>query len=118
MCPPSSASGREEGLFARARSGDQDAWYDLFNACYPKVQRVVRRRIKGPLRRYVDSTDIASDVFGELAAKAERLEFETVDDVRNFLVRAAHDRVVDEQRRHLTRKRDARRNQALSDGRD
>lgn len=118
MCQPSSPSepAREEGLFARAQSGDQAAWYELFNACYPKIQRVVRRRIDGPLRRYLDSTDIASDVFGELAAKAAQFRFETVEDVRNFLVHAAHQRVVDEHRRLLSKKRDSRRDLPISDG--
>lgn len=120
MCPPSRASepAREAGLFARAQAGDQDAWYDLFNECYPKVQRVVRRQLRGPLRRYVDSTDIANDVFGELAEKAARYRFETIDEVRNFLVSAALDRVVDEQRHHLAKKRDSRRNLAISGGPD
>lgn len=112
MCPTTilpEPSG-EAGLFARAQAGDQEAWAALFHACYPKVQRVVRRRLRdGPLRRYVDSTDIANDVFGELAEKASRFRFETIDDVRNFLVDAAHKRVVDEHRRHTARKRDARR---------
>ncbi len=117
MVPPSITSepAREEGLFARAQAGDQAAWHALFHACYPKVQRVVRRRLNGPLRRYVDSTDIASDVFGELAEKASRFRFETVEDVRNFLVDAAHKRVVDEQRRLLAKKRDARRDQPIAD---
>ena len=118
MNPPPSPSepAREQGLFARAQAGDQAAWYDLFNACYPKIQRVVRRRIDGPLRRYLDSTDIASDVFGELAAKAAQFRFETVEDVRNFLVHAAHQRVVDEHRRLLSKKRDSRRDLPISDG--
>jgi RNA polymerase sigma factor (sigma-70 family) len=118
MCPPSDTPepARESGLFARAQSGDQAAWEALFHACYPKVQRVVRRRISnGPLRRYIDSTDIANDVFGELAEKAAKFRFETIDEVRNFLVDAAHKRVVDEHRRHLAKKRDAHR-VALGDG--
>ncbi|HEY2158594.1 MAG TPA: ECF-type sigma factor [Isosphaeraceae bacterium] len=113
---PSSEPVGELGLFARAQSGDQAAWVALFNECYPKVQRVVRRRINGPLRRYVDSTDIASDVFGELAEKASRFRFETVDDVRNFLLDAAHKRVVDEHRRFLAKKRDSRREMPLGAG--
>jgi RNA polymerase sigma factor (sigma-70 family) len=106
----------ELSVFAKAQAGDQAAWRALFNECYPKVQRVVRRRINGPLRRYIDSTDIASDVFGELAEKASRFRFETVDDVRNFLLDAAHKRVVDEHRRFLAKKRDSRRLAPLGAG--
>src|SRR6266446_8260813 len=34
-----------DGLFARARAGDQAAWEELFRMCYPKVVRVVRRKL-------------------------------------------------------------------------
>jgi RNA polymerase sigma factor (sigma-70 family) len=115
MYPPSEPA-QEVGLFTRAQAGDQAAWSALFKACYPKVQRVVRRRINGPLRRYVDSTDIASDVFGDLARKATTFRFETVDDVRRYLIDAAYKRVVDEQRRLLAQKRDARRDLPLGNG--
>ena len=54
-------SSSQDDLFARATAGDQDAWAALFHECFPKVRRAVRQRIKGPLRRYVDSTDIFND---------------------------------------------------------
>ena len=106
---------RPDNLFARARGGDQDAWAALFHECYPKVRRAVHQRINGQLRRFVDSTDIANDVFGELAEKANRFEFDTVDEVRAFLLDAAYKRVVDEQRRRLSKKRDAKREFAICD---
>ena len=109
-------SDASDNLFARARAGDQDAWAALFHECYPKVRRAVRRRINGPLRRFVDSTDIANDVFGELAEKAERFRFDTVEEVRAFLFDAAHKRVIDEHRRRQTRKRDANRELPMRDG--
>jgi RNA polymerase sigma factor (sigma-70 family) len=113
---PSDPTLEEDRLFARAQAGDQTAWEALFRECYPKVRRVVRRRIShGPLRRYFDSTDIANDVFGELWSKATRFQFETVADVRNFLIDAAHKRVIDEHRRYLSRKRDFRRERAMTD---
>ncbi len=104
-----------DNLFARAQAGDQDAWAALFHECYPKVRRAVRRRINGPLRRYVDSTDIANDVFGELIEKADRFQFDTVDKVRAFLFDAAHRRIIDEHRRRQTKKRDSNRERPLSD---
>jgi RNA polymerase sigma factor (sigma-70 family) len=113
---PSDPTRKEDRLFARAQAGDQTAWDALFKECYPKVRRVVRRRIShGPLRRYVDSTDIANDVFFELATKASRFQFATVDDVRNFLIDAAHKRVIDEHRRYMSRKRDTKRERAMTD---
>lgn len=107
---------QSKSLFARAQAGDQEAWAALFHACYPMVRRAVRQRIRGQLRRYVDSTDIANDVFIELAEKAERFQFDTVEEVRAFLFDAAHKRVIDEYRRRNTRTRDAKRESPMHDG--
>lgn len=117
MVAPSklTVSESQDDLFARARAGDQDAWSTLFHECYPKVRRAVRQRIKGPLRRYVDSTDIFNDAFSDLARNAARLNLESVDDVRRFLFDAAYKRVIDEDRRRKTQKRDASRERPLRD---
>jgi RNA polymerase sigma factor (sigma-70 family) len=106
----------KDSLFAKAQAGDEVAWRLLFEECYPKIQRFVRFRIKGRMRRYLDSTDIANDVFGELALKAAGFRFETVEQVKGFLIDAAHKRVVDEYRRQQTKKRGAGRELPLSDG--
>ena len=45
-----------------AQKGDQSAWEVLFRECYPKVQRVVRRKLNRSMRSLYDSTDFASDV--------------------------------------------------------
>jgi RNA polymerase sigma factor (sigma-70 family) len=87
----------------------------LFYECYPKVRRVVSRQLNSRLRRYIDSTDIANDVLGDLAIKAERFCFDSVDDVRSFLIDAAHKRVIDEDRRTRTRKRDVNRERPMPD---
>jgi len=65
----------KDSLFELAQAGDEAAWKLLFEECYPKVQRYVRQKIRGPMRRYVDSTDIANDVFTELAVKASGFRF-------------------------------------------
>jgi hypothetical protein len=52
-----------DGLFARAQAGDQAAWEELFRHCYPKLVRVVRRKLtSSAMRSLYDSTDFASDV--------------------------------------------------------
>jgi len=107
-----------KNLFSRAQMGDQDAWAELFQECYPNVRRVVRRWINGSMRRYVDSTDIANDVFGELVEKAARFHFETIEEVRAFLYEAAYQRVVDEERRRRTKKRDTTRERPMPVGDD
>jgi RNA polymerase sigma factor (sigma-70 family) len=106
----------KDSLFALAQAGDEAAWKLLFEECYPKVQRYVRQKIRGPMRRYVDSTDIANDVFTELAVKASGFRFDTVDQVKTFLIDAAHKRVVDEYRRQQAKKRASGRECRLSDG--
>ena len=58
-----------------AQKGDQSAWETLFKACYPKVRRVVRRRLNRSMRSLYDSTDFANDAMENLAANLDQLEF-------------------------------------------
>ena len=64
-CPTSSATTSSD-LIERARNGDQQAWQVLFDDCYPKIRRVIRRRMSRPLRSLYDSTDIANEVMKSL----------------------------------------------------
>jgi RNA polymerase sigma-70 factor (ECF subfamily) len=97
------------GLLARARAGDQAAWEELFHTCYPKVVRVVRRKLDRPLRTLYDSTDFASDVMKSLAANFNRLDFPSIHSLMAFLAQAAEQKVIDEYRRRHTLKRDITR---------
>src|SRR3954470_2911855 len=94
-----------DGLFSRARAGDQAAWEELFHTCYPKVVRVVRRKLDRPMRSLFDSTDFASDVMKSLAANAGRLDFPSFESLMAFLVQVAEQKVIDEYRKAHTRKR-------------
>lgn len=99
-----------DSLFARARSGDQDAWRELFEACYPKVLRVVRRKLTSPtIRSLYDSTDFIGDVWKSLAEKPESFDFPTLGALVGFLSLAAERKVIDEYRRHQTLKNDRQR---------
>jgi RNA polymerase sigma factor (sigma-70 family) len=95
-----------DGLFARARAGDQAAWEELFRTCYPKVIRVVRRKLNPPMRSLYDSADFASDVWKSLAAKCERYDFPSIDSLLAFLKQAAEQKVIDAYRLRHTQKRD------------
>src|SRR3954452_12378581 len=98
--PTDTASETSDGLFARARTGDQGAWRELFDACYPKVLRVIRRRLNSPaMRSLYDSTDFVSDVWKSLAEKQEKFEFSTLDALIKFLSTSAERKVIDEHRR-------------------
>jgi RNA polymerase sigma factor (sigma-70 family) len=100
-------------LIARARAGDQAAWEELFRTCYPKVIRVVRRKLDRPMRSLYDSTDFVSDVMKSLAANLDRLDFPSLGSLIAFLAQAAEQKVIDEYRRQHTLKRDITRERAL-----
>ena len=98
----------------RARRGDQEAWQILFEDCYPKIVRVVSKRLSRPMRKIYDSTDIANDVMKSLAAKFDHFNFSSIDGLRAFLIRAAEQKLVDNYRRGHARKRDLARDRALA----
>ena len=108
-----SSSQGADGLFARARAGDQSAWEELFRTCYPKVIRVVRRKLHPPMRSLYDSADFASDVWKSLAAKCARFDFKSIDSLMAFLKQAAEQKVVDAYRRRHTIKRDVDRERRM-----
>lgn len=113
--PPSSPS-VPYNLLDRAREGDQEAWQVLFEDCYPKIVRAVRKRLSRPMRKIYDSTDIANDVMKSLAAKFGHFDFSSIDGLRAFLIRAAEQKVVDGYRRGHAKKRDLGRDRALTTG--
>jgi len=96
-----------------AQNGSQTAWETLFKECYPKVRRVVRRKLNRSMRSLYDSTDFASDVMGNLVANLDRLNFPSVDSLLAFLAHVAEQKVIDEHRRQHTLKRDIARKQSL-----
>lgn len=100
-------------ILAAAHRGDQTAWEALFRECYPKVRRVVRRKLDRSMRSLYDSTDFASDVMKSLAANFEHLDFPSIDSLMAFLVQVAEQKVIDEYRRRHTLKRDVTRERSL-----
>lgn len=116
---PAPSTFDDDDLFTRARAGDESAWKELFQKCYPKVVRVVRRKLNTPMRSLFDSTDFASDVMKSLAANAGRLDFDSFQSLMAFLARVAEQKVVDEYRKAHTLKRDLDRTLSLyPDARD
>lgn len=101
-------------LLARAKIGDESAWEELFRTCYPKVVRVVRRKLDSPMRSLYDSTDFASDVMKSLAANFGRMDFPSINSLMAFLAQVAEQKVIDEHRRRRTLKRDVTRERPIS----
>ncbi len=96
-----------------AHRGDQSAWEALFRECYPKVRRVVRRKLNRSMRSLYDSTDFASDVMKSLAANLGQLDFPSIDSLFAFLAHVAEQKVIDEYRRRHTLKRDMTRERPI-----
>ena len=96
-----------------AQKGDQSAWETVFKACYPKVRRVVRRRLNRSMRSLYDSTDFANDAMENLAANLNQLEFPSVSSLIAFLAQVAEQKVIDEYRRQHTLKRDVTRDRPI-----
>jgi RNA polymerase sigma factor (sigma-70 family) len=97
-----------------AQKGDQSAWEALFRECYPKVRRVVRRKLNRSMRSLYDSTDFASDVMKSLVANLNQLNFVSVESLFKFLAQVAEQKVIDEYRRQHTFKRDVTRERRFS----
>jgi RNA polymerase sigma factor (sigma-70 family) len=96
-----------------AQKGNQTAWETLFRECYPKVRRVVRRRLTRSMRSLYDSTDFANDAMERLAANFNHLEFPSVNSLIAFLAQVAEQKVIDEYRRQHAQKRDITRGRPI-----
>jgi RNA polymerase sigma factor (sigma-70 family) len=96
-----------------AQKGDESAWKAVFDECYPKVRRVVRRRLDRSMRSLYDSTDFANDAMEDLAANLKQLEFPSVNSLIAFLANVAEKKVIDEYRRQHTLKRDVTRERPM-----
>ncbi len=97
-----------------AQRGNQTAWETIFKECYPKVRRVVRRRLTRSMRSLYDSTDFANEAMERLAANLNQLEFPSVNSLIAFLAQVAEQKVIDEYRRQHALKRDLTRGCSLS----
>jgi RNA polymerase sigma-70 factor (ECF subfamily) len=103
-------------ILAAAHRGDQSAWEVLFRECYPKVRRVVRRKLNRQMQNLYDSTDFASDVMKSLVANFGHLAFPSIDLLLAFLAQVAEQKVIDEYRRRNSLKRDMTRERPIFSG--
>jgi len=87
-----------------AQKGNQTAWDILFKECYPKVRRVVRRKLNRSMRSLYDSTDFANDAMERLATNPDLLQFPSLSSLIAFLAQVAEQKVIDEYRRQHTLK--------------
>jgi RNA polymerase sigma factor (sigma-70 family) len=109
--------------FARAlreaRGGDQAAWGILFNECYPRLLRVVDRRLDNSLRSRYDSADFASEAMKSLVARFDRLHFDSIEALLAFLIHVAKQKIIEEYRRvHVTNRHIRRGRRPFAQGAD
>jgi RNA polymerase sigma factor (sigma-70 family) len=97
-----------------AQKGDPTAWEALFKECYPKVRRVVRRKLNRSMRSLYDSTDFANYAMERLAANVDLLQFPTFGSLVAFLAQVAEQKVIDEYRRQHTLKNDISRERPIA----
>ena len=102
-------------LLEQARSGSDEAAWDLVETYGPYVLRTIRRTLSREIRGKFDSDDFAQAVWASFFSAPER--FEGVSESRQFvglLTMMARNKVIDEMRRSmLTQKYSVRRERAI-----
>jgi RNA polymerase sigma-70 factor (ECF subfamily) len=105
-------------FLARIRAGDEAAARELLSRYEPQVRLVVRRQLPRILRAQFDSLDFVQSVWGSFFRRM-RTPSPELEDPRNlmvFLARAARNKLIDEYRRALTKKKDVRTEESLWEG--
>lgn len=105
MDPVSSVVVATDSLIERARRGDEAAWTELFEKCYPKIVRAARRKLHRPTGAIGTSSDIANEVLQSLALKFDNIDIYSITGLQAFLIKSAERKVADELRHHLALKR-------------
>lgn len=83
-------------LLERVQAGDDAAMAELIAGYEPQIRRVIRMRLGAPLRRLVDTVDIAQSVHCDLATalREGRLELATEMDLVRYAVGMARKKIL------------------------
>lgn len=109
-----SSSQEFAALLERLRNKDQAAAQELVRRFGPVLQRTLALRLQNSsLRRVVDAEDVCQSVFKSFFVRAALGQYELAgqDDLVNLLMRMAHNKLSEQQRREHAERRDARRNE-------
>ena len=89
-------------LLAKLNQGDADAAGQMFQTFEPYLRMVIRRQISGKLRPKFDSSDIVQSVWADVVdgLRQSRWTFESMNQLRAFLVKMTRNRFVDRLRQH------------------
>jgi RNA polymerase sigma-70 factor (ECF subfamily) len=108
----------EAQMVARARSGDESALSELFQAHYPRLVRMVELRLDPSLRGRLDPTDVLQEVWIDLARRLSEWGAQESMPFRVWLRLMTSQALLLAQRRHLSaHMRDALREQPIPESR-
>lgn len=101
-------------LVLRAQKGDRSALNRLCDRYYDRVRRIVRLRLGARLRERVDSGDILQETFMAAVRSIENFEMRDEASLINWLSRLAERQIMAAADFHGAKKRDSRRDVALT----
>ncbi len=106
MQPFDAASGQSTlQLIRLAQAGDVHALDDLAARYLPCVRQIVSLRVGSQLRRHADIDDLVQDAIVRILADLSSYQPRTEGTFRNWLARCVENEVIDQARRHSSRKR-------------
>lgn len=82
-------------LIRKAREGDEIAFDDLLARYYPRVFRVVRRRLGADLRQHAESGDVVQEVMWQVVRTFDRFEVRDEEALIRWMGRVAENRIRD-----------------------
>ena len=91
-------------LLEKLNGGDEVAAQQVFITYEPYLRKVVRRLLPAELRAKFDSVDVFQSVCGDVlvAFRQGGMRFQTVAQLRAFLIKATRNRFIDRMRQHRT----------------
>jgi RNA polymerase sigma factor (sigma-70 family) len=93
-------------LLAGFQAGDEEAIAELFKSYNGVIRAAVRRQLPERLRPEFDSLDFAQDVWASFCAMpADRRAFPSPGALNHFLLRVAHNKVIDSYRQWISEHR-------------
>ena len=99
----SSDSTETDALLNRAASGDEQAFQSLMQRHIPYVHQSVRRRLRPQIRPRIDPSDVVQETQRDAFQRLDEFLRRRPMPFRLWLLRTAHQRVVDVERERLRR---------------
>ncbi len=97
----------------KAMEGDEPAKGELFLAAVRYIAIRFRRAVPIRLRSRFSSEDLAGEVLIAACEKFDHSQFESIDAFKGWLATLARQRLIDEQRREFSLKRECKRTSAI-----